>query len=74
MMPDLRDELLDVHDLARVLRRTPEAIYVARSRSPHTLPPGAFKIGRRLFWRRRSVESWFTAEEKRQNRPTRKRP
>lgn len=73
MTTDLTQELLDVQDLARITRRTPEAIHVARNRSPHTLPPGAFKIGRKLFWRRSTVESWFAEEEKRQNLPARGR-
>jgi hypothetical protein len=69
---DLRYELIDVADLARIMRRSPEAIHVARNRSQHTLPPGAFKIGRKIFWRRQTVEDWFAEEERRQNRPTRK--
>jgi hypothetical protein len=73
MISDLREELLEVLDLARIMRRTPEAIHVARNRSPHTLPPGAIKIGRKVFWRRQTVEAWFAEEEKRQNRSVRKR-
>ncbi len=72
MTTDLQNELIDVDDLARIMRRSPEAIHVARNRSPHTLPPGAFKIGRRVFWRRETVEGWFADEEKRQNRARRK--
>jgi len=73
MTTDLRQELIDVQDLALIMRRSPEAIHVARNRSPHTLPPGAFKIGRKVFWRRSTVEAWFVDEEKRQNSPVRSR-
>ena len=68
MGTDLQEDLLDVDDIARVLKRTPGAIYVARKRSPSTVPPRAFKIGRKLYWRRSTVEEWLAAEEERQNR------
>ena len=67
MISDLKQELVDIEDLARITRRSPQAIHVARNRSPHSLPPGAFKIGRKVFWRRETVEAWFADEEKRQN-------
>ena len=71
MPHDLRDDLLDVDDIARLLKRTPEAIHVARKRAPHTVPPRSFKIGRKLYWRRVTVEEWLAAEEKRQNSASR---
>jgi len=67
MGTDLKEDLLDVDDIALVLKRTPAAIHVARKRSPSTVPPMAFKIGRKLYWRRSTVEKWLAAEEKRQN-------
>ena len=73
MATGLQDDLLDVGDIARVLKRTPEAIYVARKRSPRTVPPMSFKIGRKLYWRRSTVEEWLAAEEKRQNSKRRMR-
>ena len=71
MPTDLQKDLLDIEDIARVLRRTPEAIHVARKRAPHTVPPRSFKIGRKLYWRRVTVEEWLAAEEKRQNSASR---
>ncbi len=72
MPTDLQKDLLDIEDIARVLRRTPEAIHVARKRAPHTVPPRSFKIGRKLYWRRSTVEEWLVAEEERQNRGRRR--
>ena len=72
MPTDLQKDLLDIEDVARVLRRTPEAIHVARKRAPHTVPPRSFKIGRKLYWRRSTVEEWLVAEEERQNRGRRR--
>lgn len=53
---DPTPELLTVRDLAAYLRRSPQSIYVARSRGQ--LPP-AVKVAGRLLWRRAMIDAWL---------------
>jgi hypothetical protein len=65
-------DLLDIEDLARLLRRTEASIHSARCRNPVSIPPG-FRVGRRLFWRSETVDEWLRDQEERQTRQRRKR-
>lgn len=72
-------DLLNIHELAALLRRTPSTIRTqltpAQQRErPHTLPP-VFRVpgSNRLFWRRMDVETWLGAGKKpgkKRGRPT----
>jgi predicted DNA-binding transcriptional regulator AlpA len=63
----MSETLIDIDQLAGMLNRTPEAIYQSRKRAPNTLPPNAFKIGRKVYWRQSTVEAWFESLESTQN-------
>ncbi len=64
-------DVLTVEDLADLLRMTKESLYTRRCRDPRSLPQ-AIRIGRRLVWRRETVERWLEdleREQARQRRP-----
>jgi len=62
----LREEVLTVADLSGLLGITPQSLYTRRSRVPASLPP-AIRLGRRLVWRRSTVEGWLRELERKQN-------
>ena len=64
-------DVLNVPEFAQLLGMTEQSLYARRSRDPESLPP-AIRIGRRLVWRRETVERWLVDLEKTQNRPRRK--
>jgi len=66
-MQTIRDGVLDVDGMADLLGMTPKSLYTRRSRSPKSLPP-AVRIGRRLVWRRETVEAWLADLERKQNK------
>lgn len=66
-------DVLDVSRFAELLGMTEQSLYARRSRDPDSLPP-AIRIGRRLVWRRATVEDWLTGLEESQNRPRRRGP
>ena len=58
----LPEQLLRMEDLARLLGdKTVEALRVQRHRNPETLPP-AIKIGNRVFFDPRDVETWIDSQ------------
>lgn len=57
----LNDSLLDRRGLAAVVGMSPEAISTALCRGEFPLQP--IRIGRRLRWRRSSVERWMDQAE-----------
>lgn len=63
-------DLLDVPAFARMLRMTPQSLYARRSRDPESLPR-AIRIGRRLVWRRETIDQWLLDLESSQNRSSR---
>jgi predicted DNA-binding transcriptional regulator AlpA len=65
-------EVLDVRAFAKLLGMTEQSLYARRSRDPGSLP-GAIRIGRRLVWRRETIERWLEALEQSQNEPTRRK-
>ena len=64
-------DVLNVSEFAEVLGMTVQSLYARRSRDPGSLP-SAISIGRRLFWRRETVEEWLLDLEQTQNRPNRR--
>lgn len=57
---DFPPQLLDVHDLARILRRPVATIYSQRTRSPGALPPACTLPGsRRPMWHPDDVQNWI---------------
>ena len=66
-MQTIQDGVLDVDGMADLLGMTPKSLYTRRSRSPKSLPP-AVRIGRRLVWRRETVEAWLADLERKQNK------
>lgn len=56
---DPQDELLTVDELCRMLRVTRDAIYQRRARGSG---PTAYRLGRRLFFKRRDVMAWVEAQ------------
>jgi predicted DNA-binding transcriptional regulator AlpA len=68
----MTEALVDIDQLAQLMNRTTDSIYQARKRAPETVPPNAFKIGRKVYWRRSTVDAWFQSLETEQNgRPNR---
>ena len=65
-------DVLDVPAFAKLLRMTEQSLYARRSRDPNSLPP-AIRIGRRLMWRRETVEKWLVDLEQAQNQPGRRK-
>jgi predicted DNA-binding transcriptional regulator AlpA len=65
-------EVLDVKTFAGLLGMTEQSLYARRSRDPASLPH-AIRIGRRLVWRRETVEQWLADLEQSQNRPRRRK-
>lgn len=63
----MSETLVDIGQLAEMMNRTTDSIYQARKRAPETVPPNAFKIGRKVYWRRATVEAWFESLETTQN-------
>lgn len=63
-------DVLTVEDLADLLRMSKQSLYTRRCRDPKSLPQ-AIRIGRRLVWRRATVEKWLEDLEREQSR---KRP
>lgn len=58
------EPLLDIHDLARHLGMSPEAVYVLRSRG---LGPPAVRLGKRsIRFRASDVEKWLESRRERQ--------
>ena len=51
-------DVLNVPEFAQLLGMTKQSLYARRSRDPESLPP-AIRIGRRLVWRRETVERWL---------------
>lgn len=65
-LPEL-SQLLDVQDLARILRRPIPTIYSQRTRSPEDLPPPCTLPGcRRPMWHPDDVRAWI--DQHRQSR------
>jgi predicted DNA-binding transcriptional regulator AlpA len=64
-------DLLDVAALAELLGITEQSLYARRSRDPESLPQ-AIRIGRKLVWRRETIDQWLIDLEKSQNSPKRK--
>jgi predicted DNA-binding transcriptional regulator AlpA len=64
-------EILDVPAFAELLGMTEQSLYARRSRDPESLPP-AIRIGRRLVWRRETIEEWLVDLERTQNRSRRR--
>ena len=64
-------DVLNVPEFAQLLGMTEQSLYARRSRDPESHPP-AIRSGRRLVWRRETVERWLVDLEKTQNRPRRK--
>ncbi len=54
-------DLLTVEDVARLIHTSPGTIHYWRSVAPEKAPP-AFKVGRRLLFRRADVEAWLAAK------------
>lgn len=63
-------DVLTVEDLADLPRMSKQSLYTRRCRDPKSLPQ-AIRIGRRLVWRRATVEKWLEDLEREQSR---KRP
>lgn len=55
-------EFLTVEELAELLRRTPSAIYTARSRGIEPASLGV-AVGRKILWRRADIDAWFEREK-----------
>jgi predicted DNA-binding transcriptional regulator AlpA len=53
---DQLPELVSRHELAQLLRISPNGIDAQRRRG--ALPPG-FKLGRRTFWKLADVQAWI---------------
>ena len=70
-MTTVRENVLDVEGMAELLGMTAKSLYTRRSRDPKSLPP-AIRIGRRLVWRRETVDTWLADLEAQQNRSRRK--
>ncbi|WP_082744939.1 helix-turn-helix transcriptional regulator [Burkholderia savannae] len=52
--------LLDIHELAELLGRSPETIKKDLRRNPFAVPPRLHIPGTRLLrWRRADVEAWL---------------
>ena len=64
-------DVLNVPEFAELLGMTVQSLYARRSRDPQSLPR-AIRIGRRLVWRRETVEEWLVDLEQTQNRPSRR--
>jgi predicted DNA-binding transcriptional regulator AlpA len=60
------DDLIDTNETAELLKRSPNALYVMRSRGQ---APPAYRIGRRLLYSRSEVLAWVA--EHRDDGPTR---
>lgn len=70
-------DVLDVTAFAKLLGMTEQSLYARRSRDraaggKPSLPP-AIRIGRRLLWRRETVEQWLVDLERAQHRPRRRK-
>ena len=65
-------DVLDVPAFAELLGMTEQSLYARRSRDPSSLPH-AIRIGRRLVWRRETVEQWLVDLERKQNQPRRRK-
>ena len=64
-------DVLSVPEFAELLGMNVQSLYARRSRDPESLPH-AIRIGRRLVWRRETVEDWLIDLEQTQNRPSRR--
>lgn len=64
-------DVLDVEAFSEMLGMSAQSLYARRSRDPQSLPP-AIRIGRRLVWRRATVDQWLADLEHDQNTPRRK--
>lgn len=62
-LPPLESDVIGVADLALIIGRTEPAIRMGVHRKVDWLPPH-FYLGRKLAWRRSSVEAWLAAREK----------
>lgn len=68
----MTEALVDIDQLAQLMHRTTDSIYQARKRGTSHGAPNAFKIGRKVYWRRSTVDAWFRELETEQNgRPSR---
>ncbi len=65
-------DVLNVSAFAEMLGMTRQSLYARRCRDPESLPP-AIRVGRRLLWRRETVEQWLIELESSQNQPSRQR-
>jgi predicted DNA-binding transcriptional regulator AlpA len=63
--PTMENALLTIEGLAALLHRSPESLYVQRSRNPDSLPP-ALRVGRRLYWRHQTIDAWLEELETKQ--------
>lgn len=59
-------QVLYVHDLARMLGRTEAAIRSAVNRNDAESIPPRMSMGRRICWRRETVEAWLRGREQAQ--------
>lgn len=55
------DQLINVAELATLLRTTPAQVYKQASTSPEALPPRMTGFGRRLIWRLGTCREWIRA-------------
>lgn len=56
------EPLLDLHDLAAVLRRSPHTIKRNLRTNPDAVPPRLQLPGTKLLrWRQQDVQNWLTA-------------
>jgi hypothetical protein len=53
------DQLINVAELATLLRTTPAQVYKQASTSPQALPPRMTGFGRRLIWRLGTCREWI---------------
>lgn len=60
-------KLLDIHELATVLGRSPETLKKDLRRNPMAVPPRLYIPGTRMLrWREADVEAWLAANVLRQ--------
>ncbi len=65
-------DVMTAEDLAEWLGMSKQSLYSRRCRDPKSLPQ-AIRIGRRLVWRRETVERWLEDLERDQARQRRPR-
>lgn len=56
------DNLLTTADLARILRKKRGSLFSQRYRNPALLPT-PITIGRRLYWRSKTIDDWLNEKE-----------